>query len=166
MGQGRPVFSPPGYSVDYELARVQQLIRDQPNAAQPLFLYYNISPPHMPLADAPEKYTRMYSRDDVVVRGNVDLSQPIANQLDKFLTYLWDYRFYRDDLPYTRSLPWDGFDLVDLTAMYMGLTTWVDDTVAGLVAALDEAGLADDTLIVFTSDHGDNLGSFGRMGKG
>ncbi len=165
---GGPLFSPDGYSVDYELARVGQYFqqRADDDGDQPFFLYYNISPPHMPLADAPERYTRMYGRDDVVVRGNVDLDRPIANQTQRFLTYLWDYRYYRDKLPYTLSLPREGFDIVDLTAMYMGLVTWVDDTVGGMLAALDAAGLAENTIVVFTADHGENIGSWGQMGKG
>ena len=162
---GGPVFSPPGYSVDYEADRVEQFLANRAEADEPFFLYYNVSPPHMPLADAPEKYTRMYGRDDVTVRKNVDLSTPIENQRSKFLTYLWDYRYYRDHLPYTEVLP-DGFDLVDLQAMYMGLTTWVDDVVGRMMASLEATGLSDDTIVIFTSDHGDNFGSFGRMGKG
>ncbi|MDP0496304.1 MAG: sulfatase-like hydrolase/transferase [Verrucomicrobiota bacterium JB024] len=162
---GGPVFSPDGFSVNYERQRVEEFLNAQQGEEQPFFLYYNISPPHMPLADAPERYTRMYNRGDVVVRPNVDLSRPIENQHKRFLTYLWDYRYYRDHLPYTENLP-DEFDLLDLHAMYMGLTSWVDDMLGAVMAELTRCGLAEETIVVFTSDHGDNLGSHGLMGKG
>ena len=104
--------------------------------------------------------------DEIVLRDNVaDPSRPVENQEQRFRTYLWDFRYYRDHLPYTRTLP-AGFNLRRLIAMYYGLTTWVDDTVGRLLAALDEADRARDTVVVFTSDHGDNLGSHGLMGKG
>ncbi|WP_316233670.1 alkaline phosphatase family protein [Bradyrhizobium sp. SZCCHNPS2010] len=41
---------------------------------------------------------------------------------------------------------------------YMGLIAQIDDQLGLLFAALEERGLTDDTLIVFTSDHGDYLG--------
>jgi len=164
---GGGVFSPPGFSVDYEIDRVTGLLTDHATdgaADQPLFLYYNISPPHMPLADAPEHYLKMYSRDDVVRRENIpDGFEP---EIERILTYLWDYRHYRDRLPYACRLPWEGFDLTDLTAWYMGLVTWVDDTVGKLTRCLEAQGLAEDTLVIFTSDHGENIGSHRRMGKG
>jgi len=162
---GGPPLSPPGYSVDYEADRVCAYLEKQANQDAPFFLYYNISPPHMPLADAPEKYLKMYSRDDVVLRDNVDLDTPLPRQTQQFLTYLWDYRYYRDHLPYTRDLP-PGFDLRDLIALYMGLTTWVDDTAGRVLDKLKQLSLEDDTTVVFTSDHGDNLGSHQIMGKG
>jgi choline-sulfatase len=127
-------------------------------------MFYNISPPHMPLADAPDEYLTMYRDADVVVRPNVDLSRPVHKQEWEFHTYLWDFRYYRDHLPYTRKLP-AGFDLRRLMALYMGLTTWVDDALGRMLQALEAAGLADRTVVVFTSDHGDNLGSHQRMGK-
>ena len=163
---GGELFSPPGYGLDYEAKRVGEYLEQRKQDGTPFYLYYNMSPPHMPLMDAPRKYLEMYSRDDVVVRGNVDLSKPIENQTDKFLTYLRDYRFYRDQLPYTLNLPHEGFDLVDLTALYMGLTTWVDDALGQLLDDLEKTGLAENTVVVFTADHGDNLGSWGDMGKG
>ena len=57
---GGPEFVPEGYSVDFEAERVEQFLRRRAGAEQPFFLFYNISPPHCPLADAPDKYLRMY----------------------------------------------------------------------------------------------------------
>ncbi len=162
---GGPVLAAPGFAVDYEADRVAGYPDERQTDRQPFYLYYNISPPHTPLADAPERYLQMYGRDNVVLRDNVDPGQPLPNQTHQFLTYLWDYRYYRDHLPYASTLPHPDFDLVDLTALYMGLTSWVDDTVGRLVAALDKRGMTKNTVIVFTSDHGDNLGSHGLMGK-
>jgi len=42
----------------------------------------------------------------------------------------------------------------------------VDDEVGRLLAVLEETGQAEDTLVVFTSDHGDYLGAHGLMFKG
>ncbi len=51
----------------------------------------------------------------------------------------------------------DGTRTRVLTA-YMGLIKQIDDQVGRLMAFLDEQGLTDETMIVFTSDHGDYLG--------
>lgn len=163
---GQPLFSPPGFGVDFEVEQVGEFLHSRQGQAQPFFLYYNLCPPHMPLLDAPQRYLTMYSREDAVIRGNVDLAKELPRQTQQFLTYLWDYRYYRDKLPYTMNLPREDFDLVDLTALYMGLTTWVDDTVGRLLTHLQAAGLEENTIVVFTSDHGDNLGSWQHMGKG
>jgi arylsulfatase A-like enzyme len=57
-------------------------------------------------------------------------------------------------------------DLVDLYRLYYGMTTCVDDRVGEMMSMLDGEGLLRDTLIVFTSDHGDMLGSHGLWNKG
>lgn len=48
---------------------------------------------------------------------------------------------------------------------YYAQTTFLDDQMARLVAALDALGLADDTILAFTSDHGDMHGSHGVYKK-
>lgn len=54
----------------------------------------------------------------------------------------------------------------DLTARYWGMCSLVDSAVGRILGALRECGLDDSTLVVFTSDHGDQLGSHGLTGKG
>lgn len=50
-------------------------------------------------------------------------------------------------------------------ASYLGLVSFVDEQVGRVLAALDETGLARDALVVYTSDHGDNLGARGAWNK-
>ncbi|MBI3921543.1 MAG: sulfatase-like hydrolase/transferase [Armatimonadetes bacterium] len=162
---GGPEFVPAGWSVDFEAEQVEQLVRERKESDQPFFLYYNISPPHCPVADAPEEYLTMYSPDEVPIRPNVDLTVPLKNQDYWFKVYRWDFRYYNLHLPYTEQLP-EGYSLRHLIAEYCGVTTWMDEAVGRMLRALDRAGLSDNTIVVFTSDHGDNLGSHGLVQKG
>jgi len=162
---GAPEFVPEGYSVDFECARVADYLRAQANRDRPFFLYYNISPPHCPLADAPEKYLRMYPPEAVPIRLNVDLTRPLKNQDHWFRVYRYDFRYYELHLPYAERLP-ENYNLRALIAEYYGLTTWADDALGVVLRALDDTGLGEDTIVVLTSDHGDNLGSLGLVQKG
>ena len=152
-----------GFSVDYEIENVLSYLAADRN--NPFFLYYSISPPHMPLADAPEHYLTMYDPDDMPLRPNVFIDGEMAYDEHWFKVYLWDFLYYSQNLPYTLDLP-EGFDLRTLTALYYGLTTWVDDMVGRMMEGLRANGQLDNTIVVFTSDHGDNLGSHHRFNKG
>ncbi len=162
---GGPEFVPPTWSVDFEAEQVEQFLAGRREGDRPFFLYYSISPPHCPVADAPERYRTMYAPDEIPLRPNVDLSRPLDNQDYWFKVYRWDFRHYSLHLPYTETLP-EGYDLRRLIAEYYGVTTWMDEAVGRMLAALDRAGLAENTIVVFTSDHGDNLGSLGLVQKG
>ncbi len=161
METGRPEREAEGFSADFESARLREYL--QQRGERPFLLFYSISPPHMPLADAPERYLRMYSPNEAVLRANVPADG--ARDEEWFRIYLWDFLYYERRLPHTERLP-EGFGLRALTALYYGMTTWVDDKVGEMMSALRAAGAAEDTVVVFTSDHGDNLGSHGRYNKG
>ncbi len=152
-----------GFSVEYEIERVLDYLAAERDS--PFLLYYSISPPHMPLADAPDEYLSMYAPEDVPLRPNVFVDGRMAHDEEWFRIYLWDFLYYARKLPHTLELP-DGFDLRQLTALYYGLTSWVDDMVGRMMEGLRQNGLLDNTIVVFTSDHGDNLGSHHRFNKG
>ena len=54
----------------------------------------------------------------------------------------------------------------EIIALTYGMLTMVDDAVGRVLARLDALGLADDTVIAFTSDHGDWMGDHRIMLKG
>jgi arylsulfatase A-like enzyme len=56
--------------------------------------------------------------------------------------------------------------LKEATGHYYGAVTMVDKQMGRVLAAIDESGLRDDTIVVFTSDHGNMLGEHNRMFKG
>lgn len=49
---------------------------------------------------------------------------------------------------------------------YYAMVSEVDDHVGRILDALDAQGMTDDTMVIFTSDHGEWLGKYGRYGKG
>ena len=50
-------------------------------------------------------------------------------------------------------------------AGYFGLVSFLDEQIGKILAVLSETGLADTTRVIYTSDHGDNLGARGLWGK-
>jgi arylsulfatase A-like enzyme len=65
-----------------------------------------------------------------------------------------------------RRAPSDPRRLRELRAQYFGMVSNVDDELGRLFAGLRELGMWEDTVIVVTSDHGEQLGDQGRIGKG
>lgn len=69
-------------------------------------------------------------------------------------------------IPLPASVPPEVADVARRErALYYGLCSALDDNVGRLLAALDRLGLAEETLVLFTSDHGDSLGEHGRFRK-
>ena len=48
---------------------------------------------------------------------------------------------------------------------YFGLISWLDHNIGQILGALDETGLTDNTMVIYSSDHGDNVGARGLWGK-
>ncbi len=69
--------------------------------------------------------------------------------------------------------PWNGVDYSEFTdaqkrkirTHYAALVKQIDDEVGAILASLEETGQLDNTLIIFSSDHGDHLGDHNLIGK-
>ncbi|TBX15057.1 sulfatase-like hydrolase/transferase [Nioella sediminis] len=102
--------------------------------------------PHWPYI-VPAPYHDMYGPEDVkpAVRSSQELEN--AHPLFKAITEeVYSRNFSRDEVR-EKVIP-----------AYMGLIKQIDDQLGQLFAFMDERGLTENTMIVFTSDHGDYLG--------
>ncbi len=101
---------------------------------------------------APEEYYDLYPEDEVEFPEVGDLSR--LNQLNRDLRYHFEVDELIDEETWMKNI-----------RGYHGLISYVDNFVGGLMDTLDEEGLADDTVVIFTSDHGEMLGSHGMWWK-
>ncbi|MFW5857062.1 MAG: sulfatase-like hydrolase/transferase [Planctomycetota bacterium] len=156
------------FGPDYELATLEAFL-DEPRD-EPFFVFHNIGQPHQPIGPGhmPERYTTMYDPARVPLRPNVpdELDPDNARHWYNIYTsaaYFWRHVAGQAQDP--ADLVDDAFSIRDLTALYCGATTLVDDYLGHVLKALEQRGLLENTILVFTSDHGDNLGSHGRFNK-
>jgi len=112
----------------------------------PWCLHLSYIKPHWPYV-APAPYHNMYGVDDIkpVVRSNSELANPHP-ALAAFQKKRVGQAFSRSDVREA------------VIPAYMGLITEIDDQIGRLMSHLDATGMRDETLIIFTSDHGDYLG--------
>lgn len=76
-------------------------------------------------------------------------------------------KFKNEDKALRAPLTWsDRLDLQEMTGLYYALVQEVDEWVGLILQTLDKLGIRDNTLVIFTSDHGEMLGSQGFFGKG
>ena len=58
-----------------------------------------------------------------------------------------------------------GLAAADSVEGYFAAITGIDEQFGRLLGCLEEQGLADDTIVIFSADHGEMMGSHGRIGK-
>jgi len=127
--------------------------RGASRAAKPWALFVSLVCPHFPLIARPEWY-------DLYPEAEIPWPALYAQR-------------ERPDHPYVAAIRecqvYDkGFDEVKLRraiAAYFGLVSKIDHHVGELLATLAASGLADTTRVLYSSDHGDNLGVRGLWGK-
>lgn len=55
---------------------------------------------------------------------------------------------------------------MELLAKYWAMIELIDDNIGRLIKTLDENGQRENTLVIFTSDHGNMVGHYGLWAKG
>lgn len=128
----------------YMTRRAMEFIEQAGEA--PWCLHLSYIKPHWPCI-APAPYHAMYGPADVPppVRSEAERAQPHPIY-QAFLNSRVSRAFSRDEVREA------------VIPAYMGLITQIDDQIGVLMRFLERRGRLDDTMIVFTSDHGDYLG--------
>lgn len=112
----------------------------------PWCMHLSYIKPHWPYM-APAPYHNMYGADDVLPANRSDAEKSNPHPLyEAFMQHEEAINFSREDVR-LNTIP-----------AYMGLISEIDDHMGRLMDFLDKSGRLEDTMIVFTSDHGDYLG--------
>jgi len=129
-----------GYDAAAQTREAQRYIREHDDG-QPFFLVLSWGPPHEVIPPGPPHDPYAFAPEEFQALYNADDLHVRPNVPD-------EHERVRRDL-----------------AGYYAHCSALDAYVGDLLATLDEAGLADDTVFVFTSDHGDLIGAHGFCGK-
>lgn len=130
---------------------------------RPWFLHISYLKPHRPYL-APEPYNRLYHPDDVPDFKRASSPEEEASQ-HPFLAFQLEKNL--NSGYYSASIyPRDEKSVRQLRATYYGLITEVDENIGRIINLLKETGQYENTVIVFTSDHGVQLGDHYLLGQG
>ena len=124
------------------------------DTARPFFLTVSYTHPHPPF-DAPQDYWDLYEDVDIPM----PTVGPISTDDMDPASLMLHYNQGRNKAP----VPEDCVRAA--RRAYFGMVTWIDAKIGALLATLEDAGLSEDTIVVFTSDHGEMLGERGMWFK-
>ena len=128
----------------------------------PWFLHLSLLRPHPPFI-VPEPYNAMYHPDEVP--GFRRASTPEAEaESHPYAAYMLRHHLGREGLD-PRTHPNDEPAMRQLRATYYGMMSEVDHNIGRMIASLKASDEYDNTMIVLTSDHGEQLWDHWMLGK-
>jgi arylsulfatase A-like enzyme len=135
----------------------------------PFSLWVSFPDPHHPF-DCPEPWSSLHHPDevDLPVEGEKDLDRrpwwhraSLENEPDLADPVLRKFRASGSRAPDQTEA-----QLREMTANYYGMISLIDHNVGRILAGLDSLELAENTIVVYSTDHGDYLGDHGLYLKG
>ena len=143
-------------------------MKELAEAESPFFLAVGYIRPHLPFI-TPKQYWDLYDRATLPLAENPQIPKgmpPVAFG-DRNLGGFYELRGYMDfaNAPTPFEQPLSESQQRELRHGYYASVSFVDAQVGRLMAGLDELGLADNTIVVFWSDHGWKLGEHGSWCK-
>ena len=127
----------------------------QRDMAKPFFAFVSFDRPHEPLILQAE-LAGMYDPDEIQLPANVDDTFETKSDLQKAAG--------RGELGYPYH-PSTQAGLRRVLARYYAIITHIDEQVGKIYAELEAQGILDDTIILFTADHGNFAGEHGLFAK-
>ena len=121
---------------------------------QRFVLYVGLVAPHFPLI-APEAFFALYPPEN--------MPEPKLHPNTGYQRHPW-VQAYADFMRNEEDFR-SPSERLEAFSAYFGLCSFLDHNVGEITEALRQSGLEQDTTVIYTSDHGDNLGARGLWGK-
>lgn len=129
---------------------------------EPLFLQIGFPGPHPPYDPTPEYAEPYLERDDLplpeVTQDELDNQPQPFRQLREH-----NFRIDHDSVVHLDQPTRD--QLHRLRAYYLANVTMIDEKIGEILSTLDQQGYLENSVVIFTSDHGDCLGDHGHIQK-
>jgi arylsulfatase A-like enzyme len=119
------------------------------DADEPFFIWHNNWGPHAPYF-APERFVDMYRDVEIPPWPNFEWPAGEINRPHQVKRH-----------PRADELTWE--DWAEAVRYYYAFTTLIDEQIGRILDHLERTGLAENTVVIFTSDHGETLGSHGGL---
>ena len=151
------------YPTTYIQKQTQQYLHNTRSSDPPFFLFVSFPDPHHPF-NPPGRYWDMYNPEQFEVtlpfKAHKNPTPPM-----QYLEKEWKHRS-ATSAPVTTAVMQTNQQIKEAMALTAGMTAMIDDSVGAIVSTLKQVGLYDDTVLCFTTDHGDYLGDFNMLLKG
>jgi len=143
-----PEQSPAGW----EAGQVIRYLEQARDSNAPFLLRWHLGEPHLPCRPS-EPFCGMY--DPATIEPWPGFADTFENKplIQRQMRATWE----------VDKFTWQ--DWAPSVAMYLGVVSQIDAQIGRVLEALARLGYADDTLVVYTTDHGDMCGSHGMIDK-
>ncbi|MGI6705525.1 MAG: sulfatase-like hydrolase/transferase [Clostridia bacterium] len=129
-----------------------ELIEKYEEEGVPWLMSIDFPEPHLPCRPA-GKFAEMYKPEEIPPWGSFADTFEGKPYIQKQQLYSWKIE----------NFSWE--DWAPIVARYYGVVSQVDDAIGRITDALEKMNVMDDTIIIFTSDHGDMCGGHRMIDK-
>ena len=136
----------------WQADRVIEYIEDYTEKNEPWHIRLDFVEPHLPCCPVKE-FADLYSKEDVVKWESFDDTFENKPYIQKQQLVNWEIE----------DMNWD--DWSEVVARYYAIITQMDDAIGKVLDYIDELGIAKDTIVIYTADHGDMCGGHRMMDK-
>ncbi len=161
-------YHPSRFEPDYQTDQLLDFIDGAARCDRPFFGYLSYGPPHFPM-DMPEDLRRVYKPEEVPLPPGVpnpEMQVEIQSHRNNVLCGGDPRSGHKSHAAHetkSRGEPETEREIREFIAEYYGMIHNIDWNLGRILSRLDAIGIAENTMVIFLSDHGDMCGQHGSF---